>query len=79
MVVVLGEVAVLLEEAVALELEIVGLAEFDLEKGDLVEEPSVFAFGAEGALDVELFLDEFALDAGRRAAVGGVGGGFSIV
>lgn len=77
LVVVLREEGVLLDEAVDLGLELVGLAQLDLEEGDLVEQAAVLGLAPEGGFEGDLLLDEVALDAGWRAAR--VGGGFAVV
>lgn len=77
LVVVLREEGVLLDEAVDLRLQLVGLAQLYLQEGDLVEQAAVLGLAPEGGFEGELLLDEIALDADWGAAR--VGGGFAVV
>jgi hypothetical protein len=78
LVVVLGQQAVLLDQAVHLQLEVLSLAQLYLQERYFVEETAVLGFSAESALQVQLLLDELALDARGRTA-GVVAGGVPVV
>lgn len=77
LVVVLGQEAILLQQAFHLQLELFGLAQLDLEEGNLVEQPPVLGLAAEGVFEGDFLFDEIALDSGGRAA--GVGRGLAVV
>lgn len=77
LVVLLGEDAVLLEQGLDLDLEILRFAQFDLEKGDLIEQPACLSLRAQSVLEAEFLLEQFPLDPGRGAAR--IGRRFSVV
>lgn len=78
LVVILREAAVLLDETVDFELQFLGLAEFDLEERNLIEQSSVLGFRTKSVLEVKFFFDELSLDA-RRGASGILRRGVSVV
>lgn len=67
LIVVLGQMAVLLDQAVHFQLELLSFTELDLQQRYLIEQSPVFRFRAEGVFEVDFFFDEVSFEARGRA------------